>query len=138
MKKSGVINPLLCEAIASLGHTDLLAICDAGLPIPREARRIDVSVTRGVPTFAQVLSAIAPELEVERVVMAEEAASANPEAVACVRSLFPETALEFVAHEDFKRLIKEAKAVVRTGEFSPYANVILYSGVARLFAASSR
>jgi D-ribose pyranase len=32
-------------------------------------------------------------------------------------------------HDEFKRLCEQAKAVIRTGECSPYANVILHSGV---------
>jgi len=37
--------------------------------------------------------------------------------------------VELVSHEELKRLSQKAAAVVRTGEFTPYANVILYSGV---------
>lgn len=37
--------------------------------------------------------------------------------------------VEFVSHETFKKFTLESKAIVRTGECSPYANVILYSGV---------
>ncbi len=137
MKKSGIINPCLCEAIASLGHTDSLTICDAGLPIPAGVKRIDVTVSRGVPTFAQVLSAIALELEVERAVMAEEAVSENPEVVGLVRSTYPGVTVEFVPHERFKKLVEQSKAVVRTAEFKPYSNVLLYSGVAGLFERSA-
>ena len=64
MKKSGIINPELCEAIASLGHTDSIVICDAGLPIPPGVRRIDLSLVRGA-VFDQVFHAIVRELQVE-------------------------------------------------------------------------
>lgn len=137
MKKSGIINPHLCEAIASLGHTDSLTICDAGLPIPAGVKRIDVTVCRGVPTFAQVLSAIAPELEIERAVMAEEAVNENPGVVDLVRSMYPGVTIEFVPHERFKKLVEQSKAVVRTAEFRPYSNVLLHSGVAGLFEGSA-
>jgi len=137
LKKSGIINPHLCEAIASLGHTDSLTICDAGLPIPAGVRRIDVTVCRGVPTFEQVLMAIAPELEVERVVMAEEALKENPGVVDLVRRAYPRVNVEFVPHERFKKLVEQSKAVVRTAEFRPYSNVLLYSGVEGLFEDSA-
>lgn len=32
-------------------------------------------------------------------------------------------------HEHFKQATKTAKAVIRTGETTPFANVILHSGV---------
>jgi D-ribose pyranase len=37
--------------------------------------------------------------------------------------------VEFVSHSDFKARTASARAIVRTGEFAPYANVILVSGV---------
>ncbi|QTL98684.1 hypothetical protein GM661_12275 [Iocasia frigidifontis] len=34
-----------------------------------------------------------------------------------------------VSYQDFKEMTKEAKAVVRSGETTAYANIILSSGV---------
>ena len=133
MKKSGIINPELCEAIASLGHTDSIVICDAGLPIPPGVRRIDLSLVRGVPCFDQVFHAIVRELQVEQAVMAEEARTENGHAVRVVKDALGEGWVAFVPHSELKQLTGRAKAVVRTAEFRPYANVILYSGVDGLF-----
>lgn len=133
MKKSGIINPHLCQALASLGHTDSIVICDAGLPIPPGVWRIDLSLARGVPSFDQVFHAIVQELQVEQAVMAEEAMTENGRAVRVVTEAVGEGRVAFVPHSELKELTRRAKAVVRTGEFRPYANVILYSGVEGLF-----
>ena len=133
MKKSGIINPALCRAIASLGHTDSIVICDAGLPIPEGVERIDLSLVRDVPSFNQVFHAIIKELQVEQAVVAEEAISQNPRVAEVVTEALGEDKVEFVSHSKLKELTESAKAVVRTGEFKPYANVILYSGVDGLF-----
>jgi D-ribose pyranase len=133
MKKSGIINPHLCAAIASLGHTDSIAVCDAGLPIPQGVQRIDLSLARGVPSFDQVFHAIVRELQVEQAVMAEEAITKNRHAVRVVTEALGEGRVAFVPHSELKEVTRCTKAVVRTGEFRPYANVILYSGVEGLF-----
>jgi D-ribose pyranase len=37
--------------------------------------------------------------------------------------------IDYVAHDALKRLSRDARAVIRTGEATPYANVVLYAGV---------
>jgi D-ribose pyranase len=37
--------------------------------------------------------------------------------------------IQEVSHEEFKRLTNNVKAVIRTGEVTPYANCILQAGV---------
>ena len=116
-----------------MGHTDTLVVADAGLPIPREVERIDLGLTRGVPGFVETVAAIAGELTVEAVVMAEEARHVSPHVVRAVAELFPGVSVRFVPHLELKAMTRSARAVVRTGEFTPYANVILQSGVGGLF-----
>jgi D-ribose pyranase len=36
--------------------------------------------------------------------------------------------IQFVFHSDLKKMTKTCKAVIRTGETTPYANIILQSG----------
>ena len=129
MKKNGILNPDLIAAIAALGHTDSLVIADAGLPVPKDVPCIDISLTRGIPSFAQVLRAVAEELVIESYVVAEELPAKNPEVWSEVKSLLAGLPCEQVPHETFKKLNSEAKALIRTGETSPYANVILIAGV---------
>jgi D-ribose pyranase len=63
------------------------------------------------------------------VILAEEAKERNPKFLSEVKELLPGVPVEFVSHSDFKTRTASARAVVRTGEFAPYANVILVSGV---------
>lgn len=129
MKKTTLLQSDLSYVIATLGHTDTLVVADAGLPIPPETRRIDLALTRGVPDAIQTLKVILAEMEVERVIIAEEAKEHNPQYLADVQALLPGVPIEFVPHSEFKSRTTTARAVVRTGEFAPYANVILVSGV---------
>lgn len=42
MKKTALLNAQLSHCIATLGHTESLTICDAGLPIPLSVERIEI------------------------------------------------------------------------------------------------
>jgi D-ribose pyranase len=129
MKKTSLLQSDLSYIIATMGHMDMLVIADAGLPIPAETVRIDLALTRGVPGATQTLKVILEELKVEKVILAEEAKERNPKFLADVQALLLEVPIEFMPHTDFKAETASARAVVRTGEFAPYANVILVSGV---------
>jgi D-ribose pyranase len=129
MKKTGLLHAELSQLIATMGHGDLLVIADAGLPVPPGTRCIDLAVTRGVPSFEAVLGAVLGELQVERAVHASEMLQRAPELGSRLRVLLGDTPLEQVDHEAFKARTAVARAIVRTGEFTPYANVILQAGV---------
>lgn len=129
MKKHGILHPELARVIASMGHTDTLVVADVGLPIPAGVTRIDLAVVEGVPGFLPVLDAVAGELEVEALTVASELEAANPGLAAEILGRFPDADASSVDHERFKAMTATAIAVVRTGETSPYANVILSSGV---------
>ena len=136
MKRGTILHPGLARVIASLGHGDLLVVADAGLPIPPGVERIDLAFAPGKPGFLEVLEALLSELEVERATLATEfAAVAPPDFARQVQARLlklPKVAargLDLVSHEELKLLTQRARAVVRTGEFTPYANVILASGV---------
>ncbi len=130
MKKTGVLHPELARIIAGLGHGDMLIIADAGLPIPDGVERIDLAFSPGKPAFVEVLAAILGEMQPQSVVLAEELRQASPGFLQEIKSYFnSSTKIDFVSHEDFKQSSQQAKAIVRSGEFTPYANVILVSGV---------
>jgi len=129
MKKTTLLQSDLSHVIATLGHLDTLVVADAGLPIPGETRRIDLALTKGVPGAVQTLKVVLDEMQVEKVILAEEVKDRNPRFLAEVRELLRNVPVEFVPHVEFKTRTASARAVVRTGEFSPYANVILVSGV---------
>lgn len=137
MKKTTILNASLSQLIATMGHTDGLTVCDAGLPIPAEQHCIDLALTKGVPDFLSTLKVVVSELFVEKILLASEIKQHNPQIEQHVLALIAELeksqgkpiAVEYVPHSEFKYQSNQAKGVVRTGECSPYANVILYSGV---------
>jgi D-ribose pyranase len=112
-----------------MGHLDMLVIADAGLPIPWETNRIDLALKKGVPGFLETLEVVLDELKLETAVIAEEIYSASPKMAEDIEELLGEIPIRKISHEEFKRITKNAKAVIRTGEFTPYANVILVAGV---------
>ncbi|QIL82101.1 D-ribose pyranase [Diaphorobacter sp. HDW4A] len=130
MKRTPLLHAELSQVIAGMGHGDVLVIGDAGLPVPPGVRRIDLAVCQGVPTVSKVLETVLSELQVERTIIAAEALGAG----GSMPPWFAENAshlpmAQTVLHEDFKQLSQRAVAIVRTGEFTPYANIALVSGV---------
>lgn len=129
MKKIGVINSELSRVISELGHTDTIVIGDSGLPIPSGVRRIDLALKRGVPGYLETLETILEEMQVERYVVTSEMEEISPELYQATAKLLNPSQEEKVAHEQFKQMTERARAVIRTGECIPYANVILQAGV---------
>lgn len=129
MKKKGILNQPISSVISGMGHLDQLTICDAGLPIPDSVQRIDLAIVPGVPGFRQIVMAIASELEIEEIILAEEIKEMNPEMNAFIMDLFRNIKVVYKPHSEFKALTGNSRAVIRTGECTPYSNVILVSGV---------
>ncbi|MEG7379460.1 D-ribose pyranase [Bacillus subtilis] len=129
MKKHGILNSHLAKLLADLGHTDQIVIADAGLPVPDGVLKIDLSLKPGLPAFQDTAAVLAEEMAVEKVIAASEIKTANQEIARFLENLFSEQEIEYLSHEEFKQLTKEAKAIIRTGEFTPYANCILQAGV---------
>ncbi|TDL87204.1 D-ribose pyranase [Vibrio vulnificus] len=128
MKRQGIINSSIAKVLVDLGHTDYIVIGDAGLPVPPGVSKIDLALTPGTPSFQDVVRAIHEDMVVEKVIAATEVKEKNPEQHQYMKQQFREP-IEYVSHEDFKRLTSNAKAIIRTGETTPYSNCILQSGV---------
>ena len=131
MKKSILLNSEISYEIAKLGHTQTITIGDAGLPIPKNVKRVDLAVAKQIPEFLQVLDAVLTEMKVEKITLAEEISANAPELKEQILQRFAtsDVAVEYVKHEQFKKMTEQSAAVVRTGETTPYANIILTSGV---------
>jgi len=130
VKKIGIINKPISALIASLGHTDRVVIADAGLPIPANVPRIDLALREGLPAFIDVLESILVEMQVESAIIASEISEHNPQIESAINAkVGDDIPITKVPHEQFKQETQKAKAVIRTGEFSPYANIVLISGV---------
>jgi D-ribose pyranase len=129
MKKSGPLNSSLNRILGELRHTDTLCIGDCGLPSPAGVETVDLALKLGTPGFVETLRTIAEDLVVERISLAQEIESANPTVLKQIQEIFPGIPIDWVSHEAFKQLTKHCRAIVRTGEATPYANIILHSGV---------
>jgi len=137
MKKGTLLNSDISSVISRLGHTDSIVIGDAGLPIPQGPQRIDLALTHGIPTFLQVTQAVTSEMQVESAIIAEEIKQHNPQLHSELLALLDllqqhqgnSISISYVSHEQFKHQTQRSQAVIRSGECSPYANVILIAGV---------
>jgi D-ribose pyranase len=129
MRRSGILNQRSLNATGALGHTDHIVIADAGLPIDLGVERIDLTVVKGMPKFLDVLAPVMAEVIVEKMILAKEIVAASPAMYESIRQLAGSIPIELVSHEEFKALSRKAKAIVRTGEFTAFSNVILQSGV---------
>jgi D-ribose pyranase len=130
-KNSGTLNPALSRVISELGHTDELVVTDAGLPIPAGVERIDLALSPNVPRFLECLDVVLAEVQAEGAIAASEIAEHSPQLLEALKDRLGShgIALELVPHTEFKQRSRSSKAAVRSGEFTPYANVILVAGV---------
>ncbi|CAM3791887.1 D-ribose pyranase [Alkalicoccus chagannorensis] len=130
MNKGNILHPELNRLIAETGHMEEIVVTDAGLPIPEEAgTRIDLALEEGMVPFLTLLDAVRSTFSVEKIILAEEIKSKSPEMEQAILDRFPGMETEYVPHPDFKQRTKNARGLVRSGEFTPYANVILVGGV---------
>ncbi len=129
MKKAGVLNRRLSEIIAGMGHTDLVVISDAGFPIPPGVELVDLAVTANVPGIREVVRAVAGELLVEEITLANETRDRKDALANELAAVFLDATVQFMSHDDLKVASASAKAIIRTGECSPFANIMLKSGV---------
>ncbi|MGT2807539.1 D-ribose pyranase [Streptococcus iniae] len=130
MKKNGILNSDLAKVVDDLGHTDRVCLGDLGLPVPTGVKKIDLALRHGQPTFQDVLDVYLENVLVEKVVLAEEIKTENPNQLqAILDKLDRSVQVDYLSHEEFKNLNSQVKAVIRTGEDTPYSNIILQSGV---------
>ena len=129
MKKSGIPNAPVAAVVARLGHLDTLCIADAGLPIPAGPERIDLVVRRDLPGFHDVTAMVLGEMAVQEAIVAVEMVEKSPQILTALRAQLGDVPIRTVPHDAFKVQTQRCAAVIRTGECTPYANVILVAGV---------
>ncbi|MDY3973992.1 MAG: D-ribose pyranase [Veillonella caviae] len=127
MQKGGVLNSHIAKVLADLGHTDTICIGDCGLPIPAGVQKIDLALEFGVPSFEQVVRRLQQHMQVESIHIASPMATMNKPNYAVLEELYPKTRYDWkeTSHEEFKLASAHCKCIIRTGETTPYANVIL-------------
>lgn len=134
MKRTPLLNRHMSRLIASLGHMDEIVLADAGLAIPPNVAVLDLAVSPGVPGFFDVFDVLTKELIIEKAIFADEVSTElSTEIEVRLAHWAAETGKPIehaqVPQEDFMERTKTARAVIRTGEFTSYANIILVSGV---------
>ncbi len=145
MKKRGILNTELLEVVSDMGHGNMLFVVDRGFPFPVHdlTKKVDLAVGQNIPRFLEVVSVILEDLEIEKAIIANETETVSPavygelvKVFKSVKNKGQDIIVEKIPHERFKHLGlrgaeegEEVKAIVRTGEFTPYSNVILVSGV---------
>lgn len=125
MKRGGLLNAQLNHAVSGLGHGDLVVVADCGLPLPVGVPVVDLAVVHGLPGFADVLDALVTDVVFEGCTAADE--SHGSPAGTWITERFDDVA--YVSHDELKQLSGRARLLVRTGEATPYANVVLRCGV---------
>ncbi len=128
MKRAGILHPDISHLLASTGHTDYFTICDRGFPVPLEPERIDLALVEGIPTVLDVLRAVHAEFVIDRIVVAEEAALVSADHVAALKEIVGTERVMMMSHLALKELSRGTRATIRTGDATPYANIIVVSG----------
>ncbi|GIP33872.1 D-ribose pyranase [Paenibacillus sp. J2TS4] len=128
MKKSGILHPELNRILAETGHTDLLTICDRGFPVPMTVERLDLALVDNLPSVMDVLQAVHDEFIIDRIIVTEEMLEASPERFAAMQKACPRVGWTIIPHVRFKEICPESRAVIRTGDTTPYANIMIVSG----------
>ena len=127
MYNDAVLNGDLNRVLGNMRHTDRLCIADCGLPIPDGVEVIDLSLKMGEPSFLAVLDVVLEHFGVEKIFLASETENMNGTLYEQLQKRFSATPCETMPHEDFKKLSATCRAIVRTGENTAHANLILQS-----------
>jgi D-ribose pyranase len=131
MLNGGILNPQMARVFAETGHMDTLVVSDAGLPVPIGVERIDLAWKPGEPGFLEVLAEVLLHIVVEKAILADEVRQISPEIHEQILKLLPENIpVEYLPHVVFKEKTKNARAIIRTGEFTPYPSIMLVAGCA--------
>ncbi|PIC68074.1 D-ribose pyranase [Sporosarcina sp. P21c] len=127
MKKHGMINREIAAMLAKMGHTDQLTIADCGLPIPEGVPCIDLSYAVGKPGFTEILLELMKDFQAEKVYIASQIKAENPTVYNEITQL--QCPIDELTHDQLKEQSRQSKFIIRTGEATPYANIIVQSGV---------
>jgi len=145
MKTNGILHDELNRVMARMGHADMLVITDRGFPFPLHdlTRTIDLSIAKNLPRFLDVVAPIVDDFEIEEVIIAEETERVSPEVhkklmeiIGRKKNKGNDIKITVIPHPEFKDLVlhgaergEPVACFVKTGEFTPYANIILVSSV---------
>jgi D-ribose pyranase len=126
---NGILNPQINSLLARVRHTNMLVIADRGFPFWPMIETVDISLVDDIPTVLQVFQAIRPNFEISEIWMAQEFIEANsPEVRKAFADVVTHIPLHYEAHVDLKKRVPGAIGLIRTGDTTQYANMIIVSG----------
>jgi D-ribose pyranase len=128
MLKSGILNPAINSLLSRVRHTNTLVIADRGFPFWPHVETIDISLTDDIPRVIDVLQAVKANFSIGRVFAAQEFLAANPpQAASALEDALLGVPFTFESHVELKKRVPHAIGLIRTGDTTQYANLILES-----------
>ena len=128
MLKTGILNTQINALLSRVRHTNTLVIADRGFPFWPMIETVDISVVDDLPTVLQVLKAIRLNFQIGKAWMAQEFLKANnPKTRAAFTGALQGIKLIHEPHIEFKKRVPHAIGLIRTGDTTQYANMILES-----------
>lgn len=127
MKRTGILNSDISRILSYLRHTDLICISDCGLPVAKDVEVIDLALKKDLPSFLQVLDVVLEDMKCEKYYLASQIKTENSVIYSNTQKRLTNIPVDFLPHDEFKEKVDKCKVVIRTGEMSPYSNIILQS-----------
>jgi D-ribose pyranase len=125
---TGILNPAINSLISRVRHTNMLVIADRGFPFWPQVETVDISLVDDIPRVVDVIRAIRANFQAGRAFMASEFLSVNePEARSAFDRELSGVPILFEPHIEFKKRVPKSVGVIRTGDTTPYSNVIIES-----------
>ena len=128
MRETGIVNRDICDVLSTLGHTDQMMVCDAGFAIPNGVRTVDISYGENKPTVPEVLHELLKHFSVERIVVSEDTQKRMPNRFVELVGAFDGVPADIISQDDLRARARDVKAIIRTGDFSAFSNVLIISG----------
>jgi len=124
----GILNPAINSLLCRVRHTNTLVIADRGFPFWPEIETIDISLVDDIPRVMDVLLAIKENYSIGRVYAAQQFLTANtPETISALDNALLGVPITYEPHDDLKKRVPKAIGLIRTGDTTQYANLIIES-----------
>ncbi len=128
MLKAGILNPAINALLSRVRHTNTLVIADRGFPSWPGVETIDISLVDDIPRVLDVLRAVLVNFHAGHAYMAEEFAAHNsPQTLRALDDVLHSIPVMREPHAEFKKRVPLATGLIRTGDTTLYANLILES-----------
>lgn len=128
MQPNKILNAKLAGSLATLGHSDVVLVTDAGFPIPKDANIVDLGLTAGTVDVLEILRTLRQHMFVEEVRFAPEVKTEYPKLYKQVQEIYTGSGASFIPapHEELiDTWAPKAKLVIRSGSLTAWANFAL-------------